>query len=312
MAPPLISISILNYRRREALLETLEAVRSQTYNPREIIVIDNNSGDGTAEFLRQNFPDIRVLALTTNEGAVARNHGVQAARGEIVVTLDNDEYFASPFELHKVAEEFQSCPQASCIVFKALAGNRSDVFVRDWCHPYSYSEYADTPFDTNYIPEGACAFRRRAFLAAGGYWEPLWIGHEGWDLALHLLDNGGRILYRPRITVRHMHSPQARPSSRPFYFYTRNYIWIAARNYNPVHALGYLGEKLAMMAWFSARSRHLPAFVRGLRDGITGLPAAWKARTPLSKTTWKTLKDMDRHRPGIVFRLRRHRERVLI
>lgn len=308
----LLSVSVLNYQRRDALLETLATVRAQRYVPREIIVVDNNSHDGTVECVLSNFPEVRIVQLPGNEGTVARNYGVQAAKGEIVVTLDNDVQLASPLELDKIAYAFSVHPEASCIAFKVLDGERQTIAVCAWCHPYPHWTYSDTAFETDYISEGACAFRRQAFLDAGGYWGPLWIGHEGWDLGLRLLNRGGHILYDPAVTVRHMHSSQTRPGSRPFYFYTRNYIWIAARNYRASAAVRYLGQKLAMMAWFSARANQLRAFGRGLRDGIVGLPTALRARQALSPAVWKTLKTLESKRPGIISRLRRHRERPLL
>jgi len=308
----LLSVSVLNYQRREALLQSLAMVRMQRYIPREIIVVDNHSDDGTVECVFSNFPDVHVVPLPRNEGTVARNYGVQAAQGDIVITLDNDVHLASPFELDKIANAFAAHPEASCITFKVLEGESDKLAVCAWCHPYPYWKYSDTAFETDYISEGACAFRRRAFLDAGGYWGPLWIGHEGWDLGLQLLNRGGHILYDPSVRVRHMHCSETRPSFRPFYFYTRNYLWVAARNYSASGAVRYLGEKLAMMAWFSARTKNLRAFGRGLRDGIVGLPAALRARRALSPEVWKTLKALESKRPGIVSRLRRHRERPLL
>jgi GT2 family glycosyltransferase len=303
---------VLSYRRRNAVLQTLASIEAPSYIPREIIVVDNNSDDGTVECIQARFPDVHVLRLPRNEGTVARNYGVKAAKGEIVVTLDNDVHFSSPFELDRIASAFSAHSDASCITFKVLEADKDKLAVCAWCHPYPYWKYSDSVFQTDYIAEGACAFRRQAFLDTGGYWGPLWIGHEGWDLALQLLDHGGHILYDPSIQVRHMQSLQARPSHRPFYYYTRNYLWIAARNYRLLGALRYLGQKLPMMAWFSARTKNLRAFGSGLRDGLVGLPAALKARRTLSPTVWKTLKALECNRPGIMSRLRRHRERPLL
>jgi len=308
----LVSVIVLTYRRRSALVQALESVRMQSYENREVIVVDNNSGDDVGQFLMESFPEVRLVALTENAGCAGRNRGVAAARGSVVVTIDNDLHFDSPFELQKIVNAFAQCPEASCIVLKVLEANTGQLHVRDWCHPCSHEEYADTEFETHFIPEGACAFRRERFLEVGGYFEPLWLGHEGWDLALRMLDCGGHIFYRPSIRVRHLISSETRTNWRPYYYYTRNYIWITARNYSLSKAARFLSERIAMMAYFAIRTRHLVAFGRGIRDGVRGLPAIVKNRKVLAPSTWKELARFEARRPGWTARLRRHRARPLI
>jgi GT2 family glycosyltransferase len=312
MDPSLITVSILNYKRRETLTKALDSVRQQSYMPREVVVVDNGSGDDLAAFLEQNYPEVRLVALTENLGGAGRNRGIEAARGEVVVTIDNDLYFDSPFELQKIVTAFEERPQATCIAFKVLESGSGKLHVRDWCHPRNYAEYADAEFETYFIPEGACAFRRKPFLQIGGYYEPFWLGHEGWDLALRILDQGGQIVYCPSIRVCHQISGETRTSWRPYYFYTRNYIWVSARNYGAVGTALFLPEKLAMMTYFATRTGNLRALFRGLRDGLGGLPKVWKTRKPLAESTWTRLRALTGERPGMLARLRRHRERPLI
>lgn len=312
MSEPFLSVAILNYRRRDALVKVLESLRTQSYGSFEIIVVDNGSGDGTPEFLRDTYPDVRVVALSGNPGCSGRNRGVEAAKSEIVVMLDNDVYLDSPFELQKVAGTFDRHPEAGCLVFKVLNHYTGEVHVRDWCHPRSFAQYGDVEFETWFIAEGACAFRRGAFLATGGYFEPFWIGAEGWDLALRLLDTGNRIVYVPAIRTRHMMSAEERTSWRPFYYYTRNYIWTAVRDYPVFRGAVFLTEKTAMMAWFSLRTRNLAAFFRGLKDGIKGIPEVRKIRRPVSRAVWRTLSEYGKERPRVWQRLQRHKERPLI
>jgi GT2 family glycosyltransferase len=308
----LVSVVILTYQRRSALVRALQSVRVQSYENREVIVVDNCSGDDVNEFLRDHFPEVRLVALTTNAGCAGRNRGIEAARGSVVVTIDNDLYLDSSFELQKIVNAFAECPQASCIALKVLEADTGQLHIRDWCHPLSYERSADTEFETFFIPEGACAFRRDHFLEAGGYFEPLWLGHEGWDLALRMLDRGRHIFYRPSIRVCHLISRETRTSWRPYYYYTRNYIWIAARNYSLTKAVPFLSEKLAMMTYFAIRTRNLAALWRGVRDGVRGLSETAKSRKVLAVSTWRTLARLNANRPSWASRLRRHRARPLI
>lgn len=310
MSKPLISVVILTYRRRENLIRVLESVRAQAYEPREVIVVDNASGDGAVEFLKAEFPEVIVVSLPENIGCAGRNRGVAAAQGDIVVTIDNDVYFDSPFELQKVRNAFDHSPEVTCIVFKVLEGDTGKVHLRDWCHPRSYWDYSDAEFETCFIPEGASAFRRDSFQKIGGYYEPLWIGCEGWDLALRMIDAGMKIEYHPEVRVRHAMSQETRSSGRNFYFYTRNYFWIAFKDYSGLRRWRYLAYHWGMMAFFSLRAGHPGKFFLGVRDGVAGLRKL--QRTRISREGWHRLDEITSGRPGLLLRLKKHRERPLV
>ena len=59
---------VVTFKRQQLLRECLAALHAQTRRPDEILVVDNNSGDGTVEMVRAEFPDVTVLALATNSG----------------------------------------------------------------------------------------------------------------------------------------------------------------------------------------------------------------------------------------------------
>jgi GT2 family glycosyltransferase len=154
--------------------------------------------------------------------------------------------------------------------------------------------------------EGAAAYRRVVFERAGLYFEPLFVYHEGWDLGLRILDQGYRILYTPEIQVLHLMSPEGRGSnSRPFFLFTRNYIWVTYRDYPLSAGLRFLSFRLAMMAYFAVRKGHFAAFLKGMRDGISGCRQIHRA--PVQQKTIKYINSLESERPSIFVRLARHR-----
>jgi GT2 family glycosyltransferase len=88
---PFISIIIVNYNGLRWLYDCLNAVFSQSYSNFEVIVVDNASGDGSAEFIRSHFGSVKLKQLDSNYGyAAANNIGLKFAQGEFIVFLNND------------------------------------------------------------------------------------------------------------------------------------------------------------------------------------------------------------------------------
>jgi GT2 family glycosyltransferase len=303
-----VSVVILNYKRRDALRRVLDSVRQQEYANREIILVDNNSQDEIRSFIETYAAEVELIELKENRGACGgRNAGIERARGGIIITLDNDIFFESPSELNKVVKTFEARPDVDILAFLLGDAETGEVRTREWCHPRNMTDYCRKEFETNYFVEGAVAYRRKVFEVAGTYYEPIFLGHEGCDLALRVLDHGFRILYTPQIRTRHLASSETRSWERTFYIYTRNYIWIAYKDFEFVEGMRFLIPKLAMMAFFSLRVGHWKPFLRGLVDGVGGLRRIRSERTPISRSTAHYLAELDSNRPKLMVRLARHR-----
>ncbi|MDD5087231.1 MAG: glycosyltransferase, partial [bacterium] len=69
----------------------LETLRKTTYSPLELVVVDNNSHDGSLEYLREHHPDIKLITITENLGySGAYNVAIPQTSGEFVVLLNFD------------------------------------------------------------------------------------------------------------------------------------------------------------------------------------------------------------------------------
>src|SRR5579862_2533646 len=87
------SLVIPNWNGRDLLEKYLPAAIAalSDYPLNEIIVVDNGSEDGSAQFLRERFPQVRVLALERNLGfGGGSNAGFRAAKNDIVILLNTD------------------------------------------------------------------------------------------------------------------------------------------------------------------------------------------------------------------------------
>jgi GT2 family glycosyltransferase len=90
-ASPLVSIVLVNYNGRDFLEPCLHSLLDQTYQPIEIILVDNGSTDGSVEFVQTRFPSVRIVESERNLGfAEGNNAGFAQANGEYVALLNND------------------------------------------------------------------------------------------------------------------------------------------------------------------------------------------------------------------------------
>lgn len=99
MSLPLVSIYIVTWNRLALLKRALTSALNQSYHNTEIIVSDNGSSDGTAEYIRamqQKHPNIRYLQHPTNLGACfARNAAIKTCQGQYITGLDDDDEMLS-------------------------------------------------------------------------------------------------------------------------------------------------------------------------------------------------------------------------
>jgi O-antigen biosynthesis protein len=212
------SVVIPNWNGRDLLERYLPSVvAALDGNPEnEIIVVDNGSGDGSAEFLRRAFPGVTVLALERNLGfGGGSNAGFRAAKNDIVVLLNSDMQVAPDF-LAPLIEGFRDerVFAVSCqIFFRDPAKLREETgLTQGWWQDgglkvrHRTDAGIDDLFPCFYGGGGSCAFDRRKFLELGGFDEllaPFYL--EDTDLGYMAWKRGWKVLYQPRSIVYHEH-----------------------------------------------------------------------------------------------------------
>ena len=96
--PPLVSVVIPTYNRWPMIAEAVESVLTQTFNPFELIIVDDGSTDNTAHLLRSGDSRLKVFSQPQAGVAAARNAGVAISRGKYIAFLDSDDLW-SPAKL---------------------------------------------------------------------------------------------------------------------------------------------------------------------------------------------------------------------
>lgn len=106
MDKKLVSVVIVTWNSGKTLHKCLAALRQQTYDPLEVIVIDNASADDSIDVVRRELPSARIISNTSNEGyCAAHNTGIRLARGEFHLPLNPDVEMSPAF----VANLVQAC-----------------------------------------------------------------------------------------------------------------------------------------------------------------------------------------------------------
>ena len=127
MSRPFVSVITVNYNGKRFIGRSLQALTQQDY-PRdryEVIVVDNDSHDGSIEEVERDFPDVKVVRSPANVGfARGNNLGLEHARGDLIALLNNDA-FAHPHWMNALVEGLESRPEAAVASSKILFLKRS-------------------------------------------------------------------------------------------------------------------------------------------------------------------------------------------
>jgi GT2 family glycosyltransferase len=177
----------------------------------EIIVSDDNSEDGSADYLRKNFPSVKVIARSLRGGFASNvNSGVKAATGDIVVLLNTDVepeqgYLKSLLTHFSDPSVFAvGCMEKSAENDKTILRGRGLARWEKGFYVHSRGEVDES--DTAWVSGGSGAFRKSMWDRLGGmdtlynpfYWEDI-------DLSYRARKAGWKTLFEPASIVHHYH-----------------------------------------------------------------------------------------------------------
>jgi GT2 family glycosyltransferase len=295
---PEISIVVATRNRADALRRTLDRL-CRLPDRVEVIVVDNASTDGTPDLIRRDFPEVRVLALRRNAGAVARNRGVAAARTPYVAFADDDSWW-QPGALRSAVELFERHPRLALIAARTLVGpdRRLDPVSRFMATaPLGRAEDLPGPSVLGFL---ACAavVRRDAFLGCGGFDPVVFFMGEEARVAYDLAAAGWGLAYCAEVVAHHHPEPGGDATAKPL---------LAARN---AALTAWMRRPLPIAvartkALLRATSEH-PDGARTAAQFAARLPRALARRRPPHPAVEAALAQLARGGP----RTRPHRNRV--
>ncbi|MBN2167830.1 MAG: glycosyltransferase family 2 protein [Actinobacteria bacterium] len=282
---PSVSAVIPNWNRKNDLKEALLAIKAQTYPIKEIIVVDNNSSDGTREMIEEEFPEVVFIQSPHNIVIQALNIGAKTARGDIILHQDNDGVL-SPDAVARMIEVFASDPSIAVVHSKNLYYDTGEPFdPLRWFTPEQ--QESDGIIDVPTF-HGNGAMIRRDVLEETGYIEPeIALYQFERNISVKAIDRGYRIVYCPTSVIRHKISRESRNPGHRLYITMTGGWWYLARFYPVGTAMRKAFLYLVFFFLYSLKHRTFKDFYRGIRDTLLGLPEVLRGRTAVSKETVK-------------------------
>jgi GT2 family glycosyltransferase len=210
---PTLSVLIVAWNSREELARTLPALLPELGEGDELIVVDNDSRDGTAELAASLAPAARIVRGGRNAGfAAGCNEGAAQARGDLLVVLNPD---AAPRRGFGEAIRRPWLEQRGWAAWQALVAEGNGATINSAGNPIHFTGIvwagehgrpidAAPPAGEVTALSGAClAIPRRAWEEAGGFPEHFFLYHEDVDLSLRLRLAGGALGIEPAAVVDH-------------------------------------------------------------------------------------------------------------
>lgn len=224
-----ISISIINWNTKEVLKNCLASIYSSTKNLFfEVIVVDNNSSDGSVEMVRKEFPNAILIPNTENRGfAKANNQAYEKASGRYFLILNSDT-IVKPEALETMVRFMDSHPEAAALGPRLIYGDGS---LQSSCRTFPdlvtaffQMSYLEKIFPENKVigkylmsywnhddlrevdqPMGACLmFRKKVLEQVGTLDERFFMYFEEVDLCYRLKKSGWKIYFIPDAQVVHL------------------------------------------------------------------------------------------------------------
>jgi len=286
---PLASVVIPNWNGAHHLRVCLDALQAQTYPHIEILVVDNASTDGSQALVAEEYPEVRLLALGRNVGLTGGNNaGFRAARGQVLISLNNDTE-AAPRFVEALVMRLLEHPEAGIVASKMLLFDR-----RDTIHSAGDGYGTDgIPFNRGVWQRdqgqfdqpgwifggcgGAVGYRREMLEQVGMFDESFFMYCEDVDLNWRAQLAGWRCWYTPEAVVYHKLSATGGGPIASFYT-GRNTIWVIVKNYPGALLLRHWGKivraqgKVTVEALRAWRGQAARARLRGQMAGFLGWP----------------------------------------
>ena len=243
-----LSIVIVNFNTKDYTLQCIDSIHKDPPSVNyEIILIDNASSDGSAEFLERKYPGLSIIRSEKNVGIAGGNNlGIKAASGKFILLLNNDT-IVIPRSIDRTVEFLEAIPEAGGVggnLINADASFQSGYYnfptlgrlflittkIGQLLHDYYPSNArADSIIEVDWMSTAFMTFRREALFGIGLVDEQYFIYSDESDLQLRMRKAGWKIYYLPDLETIHFGGRSLNPWKRRRLVY-RGYLLFFTRH----------------------------------------------------------------------------------
>jgi GT2 family glycosyltransferase/glycosyltransferase involved in cell wall biosynthesis len=261
---PPVTVVVLNYNGLQHLEDCFTSLLHVDYptDRLELMLVDNASRDGSMAYVREHFPQVRLVQSPENLGfAGGNNLGARAATSQYVVFLNNDMRVDAGF-VQALVGAVQTGPDVvsagakilnwdgSKLDFAGAAGHFAGYAYQVGMHKPLAADQFNQTVPMLFACGGAMLIDRQVFLDVGGFDEDYFMLFEDFDLGWRLWVMGYRVVFAPDAVVRHRHHGTLKNASNDWkqVLYKRNALYSVIKNYED----GHLGKVLPAVLLGSA------------------------------------------------------------
>ena len=243
------SIIIVTWNGLELLQKFLPSVVETEYESFEIIIADNASDDNTREWIKENYPECKVVTFDINHGYCGgNNRAIKYSSGDILLFLNNDVSVEKSWltsldrcfrdsDADILQPKIRSYNQPDSFEYAGAAGGMIDKMAYPFCkgrifdHVEKDRGQYDTPSPIFWASGAALAIRKKTFQQLGKFDEDFEFHMEEIDLCWRAWKNGYKVQSCPESVVYHLGGGSLpMDSSRKVYYNYRNSLLMMTKN----------------------------------------------------------------------------------
>ena len=214
MKVPKVSIIIVNYKQKQLTIDCLNSLKGATYPNYEVILVDNNSEDGSEEEIAKKFPSIILIQSGSNTGYTGGNNlGLKYASGDYILLLNNDTKVTPGF-IEPLVKDFMKDEKLGIVQSKLFVMDRpyllDNVVSFQTFNGFLYHEgYLDTDkpkyqnFLYSFSAKGACMMINKKVLSLGLFDDSYFAYFEETDLCWRAWLMGYKVGFEPNSIIYH-------------------------------------------------------------------------------------------------------------
>ncbi len=242
MSAPKVSIIIVNYNGKELLQKCLDSLLKVNYDNFEIILVDNNSTDGSVEFITKNYPSLIIIKLDSNKGfAEPNNVAAKISKGKYLLFLNNDTVVTPNFisEMVKVMETDKKIAICQSLLLKPDGSvDSSGDFIDHLGVVYNSKTKIDEIREVSSARGASMLVRSDIFDKLDGFDQKFFVTFEDVDLCWRSWILGYRVLIIPTSIVYHEGGITIKKIKSEIAFHGfKNQLAMKITNFEPILAM---------------------------------------------------------------------------